>query len=250
MELDNVLMEEMTWPEIREAVDAGVDRAVVVAGSIEQHGPHLPLATDTLYGYELGRRVARKVGRCLVAPVIRPGCSDHHLAFAGSLSISAEQLQGIIRSYCSNLAQHGFETIILLASHGGNFAPMQELVPELEGEYGARGIRIVAVLDLEGFVQAQNTPLADIPAGKAGSHAGFAETSGMLVVAPELVRSNRLEKGFTDKPDRQQLFEEGLDSLSHIGVLGDPRGASEERGEAIIESISSYLAEQVSKQLS
>ncbi len=70
--LDNVLMEEMTWPEIKRAMQTGKNTVILVAASIEQHGPHLPTATDTIIGYALAEAVAKKLGIALVAPVIRP----------------------------------------------------------------------------------------------------------------------------------------------------------------------------------
>jgi creatinine amidohydrolase len=79
----DVRLAEITWPEVETALDEGRRTAVVTVGSIEQHGPHLPLSTDTLYGDELAARIATRLGDALAAPAIRPGCSGHHMAFPG-----------------------------------------------------------------------------------------------------------------------------------------------------------------------
>ena len=89
---------EMTWKQIKEAMEQGYRRVIFALGSIEQHGPHLPLVTDTLLGDVLAVRVAEKLGNTLVAPTIRPGCSEHHLSFPGSLSISSDLLAALARA--------------------------------------------------------------------------------------------------------------------------------------------------------
>jgi creatinine amidohydrolase len=82
----SVLLEEHTWSEIESAIDNGTRTAIVSVGSVEQHGPHLPLIVDTLIGDELSRRIAEKLGDTFAAPTIRPGCSGHHMEFSGSIT--------------------------------------------------------------------------------------------------------------------------------------------------------------------
>src|ERR671930_1310322 len=111
----------MTRPEVDAAIKGGKHTAVVVAASSEQHGPHLPEATDALLGEELAGRLARRLGDALVAPVIRPGCSEHHMSFAGSLTIPAQVLMEILDAYVASLRRHGFARIVVTSSHGVNF---------------------------------------------------------------------------------------------------------------------------------
>ncbi|KPN31223.1 creatinine amidohydrolase family protein, mycofactocin system [Halolamina pelagica] len=77
----------MVWPEVESALEAGTRTAIVAVGSIEQHGPHLPLNMDTLDGDELSRRIASALGDALAAPTIRPGCSGHHMEFPGTITV-------------------------------------------------------------------------------------------------------------------------------------------------------------------
>jgi creatinine amidohydrolase len=127
MDQPEVLLERMTWQEIGAAIAAGKTTAIIVAGSSEQHGPHLPEGTDAMIGEGLGVRLARKLGNALVAPVIRPGCSDHHLAFPGTVSIAADVLEAIIDGYIASLRRHGFKRFFIFSSHGGNFPVLTEM---------------------------------------------------------------------------------------------------------------------------
>ncbi len=90
-------LERLSWPEVAAALAAGKTTAIIVVASSEQHGPHLPEATDALIGEGLAVRLAQRLGNALVAPVIRPGCSSHHLDFPGTISITPELLLAIGR---------------------------------------------------------------------------------------------------------------------------------------------------------
>ncbi|MDP9372969.1 MAG: creatininase family protein [Chloroflexota bacterium] len=80
-------LEELSWPEVREALDAGFTTVVVAAGSIEQHGPHLPLLTDTLIGDRLVAAIVARLDGALQGPTIPFGCSEHHMSFPGTLTL-------------------------------------------------------------------------------------------------------------------------------------------------------------------
>lgn len=90
--------------------------------SNEQHGPHLAENTDYIFGLEMCRAVAEKMGDALVAPVIRPGLSQHHMRHPGSLTLRPETFRMLVEDYVDCYVRHGFERIVLLASHGTNFA--------------------------------------------------------------------------------------------------------------------------------
>ena len=87
MSQQNLLLEELTSPEVKRALQDGYATVVVAVGAVEQHGPHLPLLVDAVRGDRLALEVARRLGDALVAPTIRVGCSEHHMAFPGTLSI-------------------------------------------------------------------------------------------------------------------------------------------------------------------
>ena len=107
----SVRLEELTWPDVESALQNGTRTAIVAVGSIEQHGPHLPLGMDTFDADELACRIARDLGDALAAPAIRPGCSGHHMEFPGTITVPPETLMDIIRTYCRSLDEHGFEYV-------------------------------------------------------------------------------------------------------------------------------------------
>ncbi len=91
--MERIIVGEMTWPEVQAALDAGWDRVLLPIGSTEQHGPHLPTATDSLHTNEIAERVARMLTRTLIAPTVPVGCSEHHMAFPGTVTLTKETLE-------------------------------------------------------------------------------------------------------------------------------------------------------------
>jgi len=241
MEGPEVRIERMTWQEIGDAVAAGKKTAIIVAGSSEQHGPHLPEGTDAMIGEGLAIRLAWKLGDALVAPVIRPGCSDHHLAFPGTISISADALLGLLDAYVTSLRLHGFERFIIFSSHGGNFPVLARMV-----ERGLPADTVVAA-NLQDFAGVMLGSLHRFGRDdKTIPHADASETGEMLVLHPDLVHMDRAEPGFTGEVDVDRVLREGLRSVTKNGVLGNPVGATAEIGEDVISSLVEYLAEYVS----
>jgi creatinine amidohydrolase len=232
-----VQLQRMAWPEIEQAIADGKRTAVIVAASSEQHGPHLPEATDELLGEALGVRLARRLGDALVAPVIRPGCSDHHMAFPGTITISPEQLMDLLDAYIASLAKHGFRRFVVFSSHGGNFPVL--------AEWERRGPRpgVVVATDLERFTRAMLGALRSF--GRDDTtipHADASETAEMLHTHPDLVHMDRAARGFVGEVDLPELQKSGLRAVSDNGVLGDPVGATAEMGAAVINALVDYLA--------
>ena len=127
---ETVRMERMNWPDIKKAIESGCTTAVVGVGSIEQHGPHLPTMTDARISDALAELVARKLGGALQARTIETGLSDHHLAFAGTISLKPETLRLILRDYTASLVRHGFKRILFIPMHGGNFETVRRFAAE------------------------------------------------------------------------------------------------------------------------
>ena len=100
-------LDKLTWPEVEAELKDGRDTVVVAFGATEQHGLHMPLATDALIGDELARAVADRID-AFVAPTVRVGCSSHHLDFPGTLSLEDETFHAIVRDLVSSLARGGF----------------------------------------------------------------------------------------------------------------------------------------------
>jgi creatinine amidohydrolase len=237
-----VRLQRLSWPEIDEAINAGTRTAVICAASSEQHGPHLPEATDELLGEELAIRLAERLGDALVAPVIRPGCSDHHMGFPGTVTISPELLMQILDAYLESLSRHGFERFIVFSSHGGNF-PVLRQWQDRQQRAG-----VVVIADLVAFAGAMLQALRQF--GRDDStipHADASETAEMLHTHPDLVHMDRAQKGFVGETQLSVLQEKGLRAVSANGVLGDPIGATPEMGEAVIDAVVTYLASSVER---
>jgi creatinine amidohydrolase len=234
------LLEEMTWPEVERAVADGRTTVVVAVAATEQHGPHLPLLVDAVRGDRLALEVARLVGEeALVAPTIRVGCSEHHMSFAGTISLRRSTLEAICMDYCVSLARHGFRRICLVPSHGGNFGPLSDMLDDLRSAV-APDCEVVAYTDLLGFMEVWVGAVGEVSeelAGRVGGHADVAETSEIMVLRPELVHEDRMAEGYVGGADPavfQRIFTDGLRAVTSNGILGDPRGASVEIGRRCI----------------
>lgn len=228
-------MQRMTWPQVEAAIAYGATTAIVCAASTEQHGPHLPEATDELLGEAYAAGLARRLDRALVAPVFRPGCSDHHMAFAGSLTLPAELLMDVLDHYLGSLRRHGFSRFVVFSSHGGNYPVLARWVAE-------RSPADAAVLTDMGLFEAGFEALR--PFGRddhTGPHAEVLETSMMLYLHPELVRMDLAEPGFTGHVDREEAFARGFRAITANGILGNPVGATPTIGKAVLEAICDEL---------
>jgi len=193
-----------------------VEVLLVPLGATEQHGPHLPLDTDTRLACELARRAASRLGPgVLVAPALPYGSSGEHAGFAGTLSIGQRALELVVVELVRALGSEVGRTV-LVNGHGGNAEPVARAVARLRGE----GRRVDAWFPhVEG----------------ADAHAGWFETSLMLALDPEAVRVDRWARG--DVRPLRDLIDElrsaGVRAVSANGVLGNPASASVERGEAM-----------------
>lgn len=242
--MERILLEEMTWFEVQEALDKGMDTIVVVVGSTEQHGPHLPLGTDSLWGKALGERVARRLGNALLAPVISVGCTEALMSFPGTLTLRQETLIAIIVDCCRSLARHGFKNVVLITSHEGDFLPMEEALQRIGQEQSQ--INVIAYGDIGELVDViYNTSIEQgIDVRSAGAHAGEFETSVMMALYPDLVAEDKMETGtLIDFRAMPELFAGDLREITAIGVIGDPTLATKEMGEAYLEKMTEAIVD-------
>jgi creatinine amidohydrolase len=234
-----VFIERMSWPEVEAAVAGGMRRAIVCAASTEQHGPHLPEATDALLGEAYAEGLARRLGDALVAPIIRPACSEHHMAFAGSLTIATRLLMDILDSYLDSLCRHGFERFVVMSSHGGNYPVLADWERERAPEH------TLVISDWHLFDAGFEAIRAFGRNDSTGPHAEVMETSMMLLLHPDLVHMERAEPGFTGAVELEDVIARGIRSITPNGILGDPVGATAEMGEAVLAAIVDRLLQHV-----
>jgi creatinine amidohydrolase len=242
----DLALERMTSPEVRSAIDAGYTTVVVACGAVEQHGPHLPLFMDAEHGARLAEEVARRLGDALVAPPIRIGCSEHHMRFAGSLSLRVETFEAICHDYSVSFARHGFRAVFFLPSHGGNFAPLARMRSRLQEAVGPQ-LQVVVFTDLEAQIELWRRVVEE-EAGlgsRVGGHADIAESSIMLALHPELVRSSEAVAGYLGPLTAEVLstvFQEGIGAVAPNGILGDARGMTQAIGRRCIAETADMLA--------
>ena len=199
------------WPEVTAATVA------VPVGSLEQHGPHLPLHTDTV----IAAAVAGMLPDVTVAPAIAYGSSGEHQEFAGTVSIGTAALELLLlefgRSVCTWASR-----VVFVNGHGGNSAALAAAVVRLRYE-GRDAAWLPCVV-----------PGAD-------AHAGRTETSLMLYLAPESVAPTEAEPGNVEPIGRlmPELRARGVRSVAPNGILGDPTGASADAGRALFATMTS-----------
>jgi creatinine amidohydrolase len=238
-------LDKLTWPEIEAERDAGRDTVVVAFGATEQHGPHMPLATDALIGDHFARLLADRLD-AFVAPTVRVGCSSHHLDFPGTLSIEDDTFHAIVADLVRSLGRGGFRRVVLIPTHGGNFAPLGAAVEKL-GDL--EGVEVKALTDLTVLMRVATLGRDEhgVPLGEGGLHAGEWETSMMLAIHPDLVRMDSAEAGFTGELQEalERMFAGGTKAVSENGAIGDPAKASTEHGRRYWDAVLEIAVEQI-----
>lgn len=249
---DKWRLDEMAWPEVRAAIDSGRTTVVAAAGSMEQHGPHLPLQTDTLLGTFLVEAIVERMPGAFMGPTIPFGVSTHHMPFAGTITLDEETFKAMVRQYAESLATHGFENIVIVPSHGGNFGPLGALEQELGGKVGAA--RFIAYSDLMGFMELfERVASPDgISLEVAGAHAGEAETSLVLAANERLAQMEYAIAGYVGdfgEEAARTIFSQGMPALTDNGILGDARPADRERGFRYRDTMADALAEWIRERI-
>lgn len=235
----------LTAPEIRALAGRGQALAVLPVGALEQHGPHLPVSTDSRIAWELAVRAARLAAAdipVLALPAIWTGMSEHHLPFGGTISLDYAGLAGVLRGVVRSLRAIGFARLLVVNAHGGNDDPLNVACRELAHEFG---LPVVAARPWSMIPEV----IARVLERQTGvHHACEAETSVMLALAPELVRTELLDAAATQAPGavaaRPALsrFWSFAERAPGSGVRGDPRPATAAKGETLLAAMVEALA--------
>jgi creatinine amidohydrolase len=247
-----VALGELTWADAAELRERDEVVGLIPTGAIEQHGPHLPLATDFLIAEQLARAVAEALPvPVVVAPVLAGGLSDHHLAFPGTVTLSRDVFGGWVDAQVAAFERMGIGRVAVFSAHGGNFAFLGELAAR-HAEHGGAA-RVIAYDDLLGFVEVMDEAARSLglEAPETDVHAGALETSVALMAFPTLVRDFAEVEGYTTAEDgwMERIWRDGLDALAASGVLGDPRLATAEAGRAVFDALVRELAGWISREL-
>ncbi|MFC7755848.1 mycofactocin biosynthesis peptidyl-dipeptidase MftE [Tsukamurella soli] len=214
------MLGDATWPQI----DAEPPAVLIVpVGAVEQHGPHLPLDTDTRVAVAVARTVAAATPGTVCAPALAYGASGEHEGFPGTVSIGTEALAAILLEY-GRSACRWVPRLLLINGHGGNAQAVAGAVRRLR--YEARDVAWAAC-----------DPRGSDP------HAGFAETSMLLHLCPESVRLSMIEVGDT-RPLTETLpllRAGGTRAVTANGILGDPRAATAADGLRLFDELTARI---------
>jgi creatinine amidohydrolase len=237
--------QEIEWRKLRadELRARAAANAIVIVpiGSLEQHGPHLPVEVDSMLGETVALETARRMIATiptLVLPCVWTGISEHHMSFGGTVTLPFATFSALISDICRSLVRHGFRRIVLLNGHGGNEYGLKVVCDELAPELDAAE-PIAALLERQKMLM----------------HACEAETSMMMAVRGDLIDSGRFAMAESERtPELSEIVGPGLyrwrslAARAATGVVGFPTAASAEKGRRLIDGIADELARKFSNE--
>ncbi len=242
-------MDSIEWSHLTaEALRSLAARDAVVllpVASTAQHGPHLPTGVDDILVTEVCRRAARQMPAdvpVVVAPTVWCGLADHHLAFGGTFTLSLATYHALLRDLCRSILGAGFRRIAIVNGHGGNIQGLAAIAVELTRELAA------PIATATYFMEAADEAAQILEDQDGVMHACEAETSMMMVAAPDLVQAARLPDAhgpaFKMLPSLLPTLKRftTFDRLTPSGVAGDARRASAAKGEALLAACARNLA--------
>lgn len=227
---DTVDMADMTWVEVRTAIERGVTTAIVPSGGIEQNGPHMVLGKHDTIVRSAANRIARDLGNALVAPVISYVPEGDYapptgnMLYPGTLGVAEPVFAGVLEGIARSLKNTGFKTIALIGDHGGNQAAQAQVAAKLNREWAGQGMGQVKVINVSDyyiddaqmkFLRSKGETDATI-----GSHAGLIDTAELMSVHPQGIDLAKF-KSYARK--------------EAPGHSGDPTRATPELGKALLD---------------
>ena len=241
---------ESTWTEVR---DADVDVAFLPVGSTEQHGPHAPLATDTLTATAVAEAAAARYenataeataggadatarGEALVTPSVSVGVSEEHRAFDGTMWVSPDAFRAYVSEAAASLGASGIDRIVFVNGHGGNVEALATVARRFSRESTHDGYGVAFT-----WFEAVGEHAQDM------GHAGPLETALLRATHPELVREDAVESAREGATDRWGEWVAGVnlahdaDAFTDNGVVGDPAEGDAARGEELVALASEAL---------
>ncbi len=219
------------WPDVKAAIERDCV-AVIAFGAQEQHGPHAPLATDTIMASGLAARLAEKMDALLLPP-IPYGEAWNNSRFPGTVSISAETAQALITDIAISLKNTGVKALIVVNGHFGNRAPIAQACRKMQEKHSFPLMQ----LDYPGLEKLAAEICESKPAKYGLFHADEVETSIVLALEPDTVKMERAVAEYPDFPANFLFEPVYLDSFNQSGVFGDPRPATAEKGERLLDGL-------------
>jgi creatinine amidohydrolase/Fe(II)-dependent formamide hydrolase-like protein len=237
----SVQLQNFTWTELREQLHAGKTTVIIPIGGTEQSGPYIAVGKHNVRAGFLAEKIAQRLGNALVAPVVSyvpeggyaPPTS--HMRFPGTITIPDDVFEKMLESAANSFAVHGFRTIVFLGDHGGYQKDLKQVVARLNKSWAGKNARAIlpaAYYETSSDGYAQLLRQRGIRDDEIGTHAGLADTSLQLAVAPQMVRLSQLRNA--PRPGAAD------------GVYGgDPRRSSVELGQMGVDAIVSRTVDAI-----
>ena len=222
----SVLIEDLTWMEVRDAIAGGKTTAIYYAASIEQNGPGLALGKHLFIAHHAAQRIAEELGNALVYPTMPyaiagdPIKKTGHMRFPGTVSLSEETFGAVAREVAISALAAGFKNVALMGDHGGGQQTLKKVAEALNAEWSPKGVHVYYIPDLYYKEKEQMKEYLSKRNMAIDEHAGIDDTSEVMFIDKEnkWVRKDKLA------PDDGKM-----------GVRGDPTEASVELGKMFIE---------------
>lgn len=237
-----ILWEEMTWTDV-DKLTKSMKMAIIPTAACEQHGPHLPLAVDSIDCYEVAKRVSARTGVPVVPPLIY-GCSQSHGNFPGTLSIRPETMTRMICEIGEWLYRSRIRKLLILNGHMWNWGPIYSARENLRYDFPALSVRVLNWWETTPKTMAKL--VEDCPVLPSYIHANIAETACVLAARPDLVNM----KAAVDEKDYETFFEYRMDQYTKSGVVGrDATKATPVLGEKLFQMVVDELVVMVKRAL-
>lgn len=222
----SVMIEDLTWPEIRAAIAAGKTSAIYYAGSAEQNGPHMAIGKHNFVAQYVSRHIAEELGNALVYPVMPyaltgdPVKKTGHMRFPGSVSLTPETFGGVAREVAASAISAGFRNVFLMGDHGGGQDVLKKVAANLDTQWASKGVHVRYIPDVYYKSQELTAHYLKEHGLPVGAHAGIPDTAQVMFLDHDKrwIRRDKLAPG--DKTN---------------GVDGDPRQATPEMGKIFIQ---------------
>jgi creatinine amidohydrolase len=220
-----------TWPEVEAHIRGGCV-AVLPFGALEQHGPHLPLSTDTVMASGLAGRIAAAVNALLLPPVPY-GETWNNARFPGTISLSFDTVRSLTVDICAGLVADGLPGLVVVNGDYGNQQPLRLAARDAAQRWEFP----VLVIDYPGLAEVAADICETPPSGPGFYHADELETSMVLALAPETVHMERAVAEYPQFPTLYGATPISLREVSASGVFGDPRTSTAAKGDALLAAL-------------
>jgi len=251
MKGNKIAYEKLNWTEVNEVIAQG-RVALLPTGSIEGHGPHCPIDTDSVIADGICHRVAEKIPeKVIVLPPLMLGLSGYHMDFPGTLTLSEGTYIQVVYEVCSALAYHGFKRILIINGHGGNQPALDLASRKVMNQNPGILCGVLAYYMTPRAAQIDQKSAQAQGLSGSQDHGGFGETSCYLAFDPEPVDMSKAIKaeipykssfGFAAE-DAPVLLMPYWSSVTPMGVMGDPRTANSKYGNEYIDVAVDEIAE-------